>query len=413
VVVTVSPAAAIGQLDAPMATAPQRRLKIALLGTRGLPPRYSGFETLVDQVGRRLVMLGHHVTVYCRTPLLERRGRPIEFEGMRLVHLPTVRTKTLETLLHSGVSSAHVAASALVRRGHDAAFVFNAANAPWVPFLQVTGVPVVVHVDGLEWRRSKWGPWGRRYYRWAESSVVRRADALIADAREVAAYYRSEFGATTEYIAYGAPDRSGVGDDRLAALGLEARGYHLVVARFEPENHVLTIARGYRVSTARLPLVIVGSAPYSRKYVASVEAVAASDRRIRLLGPVWDEPLLDQLFANAALYVHGHSIGGTNPSLLRAVGAAAPVAVFDSPFNREVVGDEALVFRDERSLMEVFERAEVDLDLLRDRAVVLQRGVIERFRWDDVAAEYAALAQRMVDGGSRRHESSGRRSGLR
>lgn len=383
-----------------------------MLGTRGVPPRYSGFETAVDEIGRRLVAAGHQVTVYCRTSLGDRRHRPAEHEGMRLVHLPAVRTKTLETLSHTGLSAGHLVASAVARRGHDMAFVFNAANAPWVPVLQWAGVPVAVHVDGLEWQRAKWGVWGRRYYRFAESLSVRRADALIADARGVAEYYEREFGASSELIGYGAPALVGVGDHHLAALGLRPRGYHLVVARFEPENHVLTIVRGYRVSTARLPLVVVGSAPYARRYVASVEAVAATDRRVRLLGPVWEQEVLDQLFANAALYVHGHSIGGTNPSLLRAVGAGAPVAVFDVAFNLDIVGDDALVFRDERTVMELFERVEADLSPLLDRAELVQRCVTDRFRWNDIASAYAALAQRMVDGGSRRHESGGRRSGL-
>lgn len=387
-------------------------LRLAMLGTRGLPPRYSGFETAVDQIGRRLVTLGHEVTVYCRTPLAERSMSPRELNGVSLVHLPAVRTKTLETLSHTGLSALHLAAEAVRKRRHDAAFVFNAANAPWVPALQTIGLPVAVHVDGLEWQRAKWGRFGRRYYRLAESLAVRRADALIADAPGIAEYYALEFGATTELIAYGAPELVGVGHDHLAAFGLRPGGYHLVVARFEPENNVLTIVRGYRVSTARLPLVVVGSAPYSRTYVASVEAVAASDRRIRVLGAVWDQEVLDQLFANAAMYVHGHSIGGTNPSLLRAVAAGAPVAVFDVPFNREVVGEDALVFRDERSLMELFECVEEELDVLRDRANFRQRCVADRFRWNDVAAAYAALAQRMVAGGTRRRESNGRRSGL-
>lgn len=387
----------------------RRRMRIAMLGTRGVPARYSGFETAIEEIGRRLAANGHHVTVYCRAPLRERQHRPEAYLGMRLVHLPAVHTKALETLTHTALAVVH----AVVRGRPDAAFVFNSANSPWVPLLQWAGVPVAVHVDGLEWQRAKWGRWGRRYYRVAESLAVRRGDALIADAPGVAEYYRSEFGASTELIAYGAPSVRGVGADRIAELGLARHGYHLVVARLEPENHVLTIVRGYRVSTARLPLVVVGSAPYARHYIASIEAVARTDPRIRLLGSVWDQQLLDQLYANAALYLHGHSIGGTNPSLLRAIGASAPVAVFDVAFNGELVGDDGLRFVDERSVVDALEYAESNLPELVCRADRLHRCVTGRFRWDDIAAAYTALARRIVDGESRRGEASGRRPGLR
>ena len=191
-------------------------MRIALVGTRGVPARYGGFETCVEQVGMRLVKAGHDVVVYCRgTDGGERLG---EYAGMRLVHLPALRRKSLETLSHTAASVAH-----LMTHPVDAAIVFNAANAPFVPVLRARGIPVATHVDGLEWKRSKWQGAGRRYYRLAESMAVRWSDALIADAQGIADYYRAEFGADTELIAYGAPI---VHDDRpelLARLGSPSR----------------------------------------------------------------------------------------------------------------------------------------------------------------------------------------------
>jgi glycosyltransferase involved in cell wall biosynthesis len=192
-----------------------RSARVAFIGTRGVPARYGGFETAIEEVGRRLADRGHNVTVYCRTP----RGveRLDTHHGMRLVHLPSVPSKALETLTHTGVSTIH----ALLHRRHDVAFVFNSANAPFVPFLQWRGMPVAVHVDGLEWRRGKWGRNGRNYYRRAEALSVRRADALIADAPGIADYYAEEFGAPTDHIAYGAPILHGIGDDLGHLVGLD------------------------------------------------------------------------------------------------------------------------------------------------------------------------------------------------
>ena len=162
-------------------------MRIAMIGTRGVPASYGGFETAVEEIGRRLAQRGHRVTVYGRTT---GRRPPKEHLGMKVVNLPALRHKALETLSHTAVSSAHFAAS----RPQDVAFVFNAANSPFVPILRAHGAAVAVHVDGLEWKRDKWGTFGRRYYRMAEQFAVRQADALIADARGIADYYPTNSG---------------------------------------------------------------------------------------------------------------------------------------------------------------------------------------------------------------------------
>lgn len=381
-------------------------MRIAMVGTRGVPARYGGFETAIEEVGSRLAARGHEITVYCRRPT-DGADAPDEHLGMRLVHLPALRTKTLETLTHSALSALH---ASVQRRAHDAVFVFNGANSPWIPFFHARRMPVAVHVDGLEWRRAKWGGGGRRYYRVAETLSVRWADALIADADGIAAYYREEFGASTEGISYGAPVLRDLGDDKLEALDLVPGGFHLVVARFEPENHVDLIVRGVRASGAQLPVVVVGSSPYADDYVRGIREVADSDRRIRLIGSVWDQDLLNQLYANCASYLHGHSIGGTNPSLLRAMGAGAPVIALDVRFNREVLGPAGMFFSDELSLAGALATIERHADLSRRLGVCLQQRAEEHYRWDDVATKYEELATRLANGHSRRRETTGRRT---
>ena len=380
-------------------------MRIAMVGTRGVPARYGGFETAIEEIGQRLVTRGHQVTVYCRRP---DDGTPVPDQhlGMHLVELPAMRTKSLETLTHTALSSLH---AGLSRRRHDAVFVFNAANSPFIPVFRARRMPVALHVDGLEWRRSKWGGGGRRYYRTAETLGVRWADALIADAPGIAAYYRDEFGASTEQIAYGAPVFEDLADDRLAELDLRRGGYHVAVARFEPENHVDVIARGYRASGARLPLVVVGSSPYADEYHRIIREVADTDRRIRLLGAVWDQDLLNQLYAHALSYVHGHSIGGTNPSLLRAMGAGTATIALDVRFNREVLGPAGIFFDGEAALANALMTVERHPDVAERLGASLQRRVAEHYSWDDVTTQYEDLARRLAAGTTRRRESSGRR----
>jgi len=249
------------------------------------------------------------------------------------------------------------------------------------------------------------------YYRIAESLAVRWSDALIADAQGIADYYDAEFDAPSDLIAYGAPilpDSS----DRLAELGLTSRGFHLVVARFEPENHVDLVVDGYRRSGAKLPLVVVGSAPYADEHTARIHALA--DERVKVLGGVWDQDLLDQLYANCATYLHGHSVGGTNPSLLRAIGAGAATIAYDVTFNREVVADSGRYFRTVAEVAREVERAEASPERTRQRGR-RARQLAANYDWDDVADSYEQLCQRLVAAGgrlTRGQRPSGRRNGI-
>jgi glycosyltransferase involved in cell wall biosynthesis len=377
-----------------------------MVGTRGVPARYGGFETCVEEVGSGLAAAGHDVVVYCRTTaaaphVSSTPGRPAAYRGMRLVHLPAVRRRSWETLSHTAASVAHLTAHPV-----DAVVLFNAANAPLLPALRARGLPVATHVDGLEWQRAKWSGVGRRYYRIAEALAVRWSDALIADAPGIRTYYQHEFGAQTELISYGAPLISSRQPARLAEVGLEPRGYHLVVARFEPENHVGVIVDGYSASQARCPLVVVGSAPYSDRYTASIEAHA--DARVRFLGSVWDQALLDELYANALTYQHGHSVGGTNPSLLRAIGAGAPTDAFSVSFNHDVLGSAGRYWSTAADVAWLVESAEAD------RTATLRRGraAQERaaaYRWDVVVQEYEQLCAQLASRQAVSPRASGRR----
>lgn len=366
-------------------------MKIALVGTRGVPARYGGFETCVEEVGQRLAAMGHEVIVYCRTAKCDQPG-PTHYLGMQLVHHSAPSRKSLETLVHSGRAVGHIL-------GHrvDAAILFNAANSPWLPVLKAARIPVATHVDGLEWQRARWGKLGRKYYRAAESLAVRLSDALIADAEGIQDYYTDEFGIETTLLAYGAPILTDGGSSRIAGLGLASKAYHLVVARFLPENHVHLIVEGYTHSNARLPLVVVGSHPYAEEYTAKLHAMG--DDRVNFIGGVWDQDLLDELYANALVYWHGHSVGGTNPSLLRAMGAGAATNAFDVSFNREVLGGAGEYFATAADIPAMAEYAEANLAAVaaRGRASVARA---KDYDWDDIARGYESMCRQIMAGAS-------------
>lgn len=366
------------------------KMRIALVGTRGVPAHYGGFETCVEEVGARLASRGHEVVVYCRRTKADTGAPQEHYRGMELVYRPSLHRRSLETLTHTAASVAHLAVNRT-----DVAIVFNAANAPFLPVLRLSKIPVATHVDGLEWQRGKWGKVGKRYYRVVEWLSVRWSDALIADAVGIQDYYRKRFDADSDLIAYGAPALPAAGCSRLAELGLSPDGYHLVVARFEPENHVDMIVDGYSRSDARMPLVVVGSAPYSSGHTQEIHALG--DERVRFLGGIWDQDLLNELYANARTYLHGHSVGGTNPSLLRAIGAGAATTAFDVVFNREVLGDAGLYFSDAGEVKGIVEATEQDTaGVSRRSALAVQRAL--EYDWDDVTDRYEAMCARLVGG---------------
>jgi glycosyltransferase involved in cell wall biosynthesis len=364
--------------------------RVAMIGTRGVPASYGGFETAVEEIGARLVERGHKITVYCRG----RSERVSPYRGMDAVDLPAVKRRSVETLSHTTLSILH----AVLRARPDVAIVFNAANSPLLPFLRAAQIPIALHTDGLEWQRGKWGVFGRRYYLLAERLAVRWADQLISDAQGIADYYKGKYETESAVIAYGAP-LTEADHAPIRTIGLEPGQYHLVVCRFEPENHADVIIHGYSQSNAELPLVVVGGVPYSSHYDKSLAHLAGMDNRVRLLGPVWDQRLLDSLYSNSAVYIHGHSVGGTNPSLLRAMGASAPVAAFDVNFNREVLRGEDrcywLAAHDVRNIVEDVEAQSGRWQALGAAARVVAE---DAYRWDDVADRYEELVMRLKGG---------------
>lgn len=364
-------------------------MKIALIGTRGVPAQYGGFETAAEEIGSRLVERGHSVVVYCRN-----KGQKLgAHRGMKLINLPAIRHPALETLSHTAIAAVHAST-----HGFDCAILFNAANSPVLPLLRM---PTAVHLDGLEWRRAKWEGAGRHYLRWSERRAVKNADAVIADARAIQAYVRETYRSEARFIPYGAPIVSSADSEHGRSSRVQPRRFHLVVARIEPENSVEMILRSFLSSETHLPLVVVGDNPYDSAYLTRCRSLLESSPRIEWLGSIWDQAELDWYYANCLTYLHGHTVGGTNPSLLRAMGAGAMVVARDVSFNREVCGDEGAFFSTEQELAATLSRFESHSDEARETGARLRSRAAHVYRWDDVAGEYEQLCRDLVARGRR------------
>jgi glycosyltransferase involved in cell wall biosynthesis len=369
-------------------------MKLAIIGDRGIPARYSGFSTLVEELASRLVH-DHdaEVTVYCRNHYYE--DRDPEWHGVHRVFLPAPGGKSFESLIHSTLSIAH----AMFQR-YDAILVLDPGNAPLCLPLRLRRWPVLLHTDGLGWQRRKWSKLQQRYYKWSEWVSVRIADALITDARAMQRYYRDEYGATSVFIPYSGVVGAPPVDDGLRQFGLERGGYYLTVARLEPENNVDLIIREYLASPARRPLVVVGGSRYGTAYAQSI--LDEPDPRVRCVGAIYDSPVLNGLYRDCYCYVHGHEVGGTNPSLLRAMGAGTQVLAFDVDFNREVAGPTARFWSGPTAIPALLAEAEADPAATAGAGAAARRRAADQYRWDTVTDGYEALAARLVRPGSQR-----------
>jgi len=365
-------------------------MRIAILGTRGIPARYGGFETLAEELSARLAARGHDVTVYTRS----RYADPglTSFRGARIRVLPTMATKYFDTVVHGWLSAFDAAFAK-----YDAILVCNAINAMscWLPRL-LHPTRVVLNVDGLERNRRKWNALGKAAYRVSELLSTMLPDAVVSDAGVIRDYYRERYGFASVLIPYGGDLPVPAGRAALERLGLRAEGYVLYVSRLEPENNALEVVTAYRSVPGPTPLVVVGDAPYGAGYIARVHA--AADSRVLFPGAVYGEAYRE-LAANALVYVQATEVGGTHPALVEALGYGRVVAYHASPENEEVAGGAGLPFDVHRpeSLAAVLSRLlddPVSASVWKTRA---RQRVTERYRWDDVADRYERVLKGQVE----------------
>jgi len=373
-------------------------LRICILGTRGVPPRYGGFETFAAELGTRLVARGHQVAVYCRPltlhplPAGEGRGEGQTWNGIERIVLPAIRHKYFETVSHSFLSALDA-----LRRRFDVVLVCNAANAFVLPLLRAARIPVAINVDGIERFRRKWNLFGRMVYSAGESLSVMFADRLIADAQVIADYYREYFGADAVVIPYGSDFPDEPDTDILQRLGLTARDYVLYVSRFEPENNPLEVVLAYEKIAAGVPLVMVGEGLYAKDLVRELHRHRSD--RVLLPGAIYGADYRT-LQRNALIYVQATEVGGTHPAMIEAMASGGLVLAHDTPENREVGGD-AVRYFDLRPAENLSGILQACLAKTADREELRRRGKERgraRYRWETVVSAYEELFTELSKG---------------
>jgi glycosyltransferase involved in cell wall biosynthesis len=356
-------------------------MKLAILGTRGIPANYGGFETFAEELSVRLATRGHDVTVYGRSNNIKYSGK--EYRGVKLIVLPTIGTKHLDTVFHTFISVFHA-----IPRRFDAVLICNAANAIFAAVPRLTGSPVALNVDGIERKRKKWGLAGRTYYQVSEYLATLIPNVVVTDAAVIREYYMERYGVSSKMIAYGADCTRQPTSEVQKRLGVTPRNYILYVSRLEPENNAHLVIEAFERVRADMPLLIVGDAPYAQTYIASLKATA--DPRVRFPGSLYGMDYRE-LQSHAYVYVHATEVGGTHPALIEAMGAGNCVIVYDTPENREVVGDCGLFFSSSEELTRVFQSV-VDnpylVESYRERAQARARA---RYSWDAITDEYESL----------------------
>lgn len=362
-------------------------MRIAILGTRGIPASYGGFETFAEHLATRLVARGHEVTVYCRAHYVS--PRQMEYHGVRLKVLPTIRHKYFDTVVHAFISAVHA-----VSQRFDAALICNAANAPFSPVLRLTGTPVAINVDGLEHKRKKWNWLGRCYYQLAEYLSTLLPNEMVTDAQVIQDYYRAQHNAPSTMIAYGSeverrPDREMVRKWRV-----EPNRYVLYVSRLEPENNAHLVIEAFKKVRTAYRLLVVGDAPYAEHYIEDLKARARGDKRIVFTGFVFGQDYR-ALQQNAYCYVHATEVGGTHPALLEAMGYGNCVLTLATPENLEVVGDAGVSYADEFDLAEKLQRVLRDGSLVHAYRHRAQMRIRSNYDWDRVVDQYEQLFARM------------------
>ena len=357
-------------------------MRIAIIGSRGYPYVYGGFETFVKELSERLVKQDVEVHIYCQKNLF--KTFPKQVNGIYLHYIPTLPQKSINQIIHSFLSIIHATFSK-----NDVLLVVNLAAGPmgWIP--KITGKKTMINVDGLEWLRPKWQGLGAKYFYWAAKVATKLYDKIITDAEGMRQVYLKEFNKDSTVIAYGAPEYKPANFTLIERFGLKEEEYYLIVGRLIPDNNADLVIKGFLESKSTKKMVIVGDVPYTDKYASDLKA-KQSDRLI-FLGYVKDQNELMALYQNAFAYIHGHKFGGTNPAMLKAMSNHCAILALDTVFNREMLNNgEFGLFFDENpsSVTLVLEKTETQPDKINTLKQKVSLGLTEKYNWEHITLAY-------------------------
>jgi glycosyltransferase involved in cell wall biosynthesis len=367
-------------------------MTIAIIGTRGYPYVYSGYETFAKELAERLVAKGIRVKIYCHRNLFQ--TYPPKVNGIELVYVPTLETKIWSQFIHSFLSMLHACFSRT-----DVILAVNAANGPWGLIARLFGKPACINVDGVEWERPKWKGLGAKYFYCAAWMATRFYRIIITDAEAMRQVYLQQFHTDSRVIAYGANLRYPSKPELINNYGLLPGSYYLIVGRLIPDNNADLLIQGYLEAASGKKLVIVGDVPYKDAYADQLKGMA--NQNILFLGYVTDSDVLAELYHHCFAYLHGHAFGGTNPTLLKALAYGCAILAIDTPFSREMLSDGRYgkLFRakagDIATLMQHCEAEPDELTTLRERS---REGLGIKYNWDEVTNAYLAVLNELNQG---------------
>lgn len=367
-------------------------MTVAIIGSRGYPYVYSGYETFVKELSERLVQRGIHVRVYCHKNLF--KTFPKEVNGIELVYISTIETKSLSQLIHSFFSMLHACTGKT-----DVILAVNAANGPWGIIARIFGKPTCINVDGMEWLRPKWKGLGSTYFRFSAWLATRWYDRIITDAEEMRKVYLEEFKTDSTVIAYGANIRYPQNPALLEPFNLKPQEYYLIVGRLIPDNNAALMLEGFLAANSSKKLVIVGDVPYKDRYADAIKLKAAPN--IIFLGYITNSEILAELYHHCFAYLHGHEFGGTNPTMLKAMAYGSAILALNTRFNREMLSDGqyGLFFeKNSQSIAALMQRVEQQDGLLMRLREIAREGLTARYDWDHITDAYLALLNELIAG---------------
>ncbi|TDI65265.1 MAG: DUF1972 domain-containing protein [Bacteroidetes bacterium] len=366
-------------------------MKIAIMGIRGIPANYGGFETFAEHLAPRLVNMGHDVTVYGRSNTIKYKDQ--YYKGVRLVILPTFSHKYFDTVAHTFLCTLHS-----LKENFDVILICNSANSIFAFIPRLTGQKVALNVDGLEWKRRKWNKLGQMFYKMSEYIATLSPNVVVTDARNIQKYYLEKFKKVSTYIPYGSPVGRVETHKILDKFGVRPKEYILYVSRLEPENNAHLVIKAFEKVETDLKLVVVGDAPYSDEYIKELRNT--KDERIIFTGYVFGDGY-SEFQSNAYFYIQATAVGGTHPALLEAMGHGNCVLANDVPEHREVLDDTGVYFH----AGELDDLKNQMLYLLRNPEMVEEKRqmavsrIQQNYTWEKISSDYENLFYKMVSNG--------------
>lgn len=364
-----------------------KKLKIAIIGSRGYPYVYSGYETLVKELSERLVESGNQVTVYCHSKLFNEK--PAKVNGINLIYTPSVNSKIFSQLFNSFFSFVHVCFSNV-----DVILVVNSANGPFGLLTKIFRKKTCINVDGLEWLRPKWKGMGSFYFKFASKLSTIFFDKIITDSFEMKKIYEKKFSKNSHTIAYGSTMIKEVSKQKIDYLKLESNSYYLIVGRLVPDNNSQLIINSFLKSNSKKKLVIVGDVPYNDSYAKKIKELASD--KIIFTGYINCNETLSSLYKFCYAYVHGHEFGGTNPTMINALDFNCQILALNTIFNIEMLVNKRAVFFEKnlKSCSNSFLHFEKNYDKIsKSNSKYI---LLEKYMWDVISKQYLEIFKGLI-----------------